>query len=190
MREFLEEERRDAMFWNVGFATAGAIGLAGNLVWGALASYDVRVSRYFAAAAAGGLLFLSVTNPLRVKTSVPAGLSPCAEVQERERVLLGVAKDETKRRSALYHVVPLVFNVASGLTLGLGYGHWRNAILNTALAELVTELRIFVAPQGARTALRRYRHGDIGGDGAKAAWTIAPIVVGQNGTGVAFTLAY
>lgn len=178
------------MLWNWGFATAGAIGLAGNLAWGAMSDYDTRVARYSAAAAAGGLLFLSFVNPLRVDTSVPARISTCAEVQHRERILEAVAKDEGRRRSLLYHLVPIAFNVGNGLMLGLAFNQWRNAIASTALAMLVTELRIFTAPNGARTALRRYRHGDIGGDGAKAAWTLTPVVIGQSGAGLSFDVVY
>jgi len=178
--------------WNWSFIALGAGAMTVNLTLGALSSYNVRVGRYFAAGAASGLLVTAGLNPLRVPhTEGVRSLPPCERLRLREQALVTLAEDEARRQSLLYHAVPLVGGTIWGAVQALAYDdQWRAAILNTVMGYVVTEFRILVAPDRARTALRRYRQGDIGGDGSKAAWMVVPAALGQNGSGLVFSVVY
>lgn len=161
-----------------------------NLTWGALSSYDARVARYFAAGSSAGLLFISLVNPMRVRPSVPPHLSVCDEIRSREYALVAAGKDQARRQSVAFHLLGVAVGVGTGVALGAGFDQWRSAALNTAMGIFVNEVRILTAPNDARTALRRYRHGDIGGEGSKAAWTLAPAVLGRNGGGLSLSVVF
>ena len=53
-------------------------------------------------------------------------------------------------------------NAALFLFLGVGYGHWLNATLNSVGGLALNELQFFTQPTGLMGAWKRYKAGDLG----------------------------
>ena len=75
-----------------------------------------------------------------------------------EAQLAAAAAAERDRRSLLKtQLLPIGFGVLTGLALGIGFGHWQGAAINTAAAIVINELRVLTQPIWTVEALRQYR---------------------------------
>ncbi|HET8937424.1 MAG TPA: hypothetical protein VFN67_28470 [Polyangiales bacterium] len=78
--------------------------------------------------------------------------------QFAERELAAAAEAERERSSPLKaHLLPVGLSVMSGLVLGLVFGHWKGAAINTAAAVVVNEARVLTQPTSTVEALHRYQ---------------------------------
>jgi hypothetical protein len=113
----------------------------------------------------------------------------CTTLARSERLLALSAENEAFKAGIFTHLFVIVGNGAVALFLGLGFDHWRGALINGGGGLLLSEFQIFTQPTGAVTELARYRHADLGSaQGTTSAFTIrfAPWMTSL-GTGLAAT---
>ena len=118
----------------------------GSLVVTAFVPEEERVDYYVSAATSFiGLLSIAVM-PLKVMGDARAiarlesgGGELCARVTEAERLIARDAEGEAFGKSGLLHAASFLLNLAAGLTLGVGFGHWEAAALNTLGGILIGE---------------------------------------------------
>jgi hypothetical protein len=97
----------------------------------------------------------------------------CATLARSERLLALSAEDEAFKAGIFTHLFVIVGNGAVALFLGLGFDHWRGALINGGGGLLISEFQIFTQPTGAVTELARYRRADLGSaPGTASAFTI------------------
>ncbi len=94
---------------------------------------------------------------------------------EAERLLENDAKDEDFCVSWLMHAGNVLFNVATGLVLGLGWQHWESAAWNVGI--VIGEVMVLTTPHNLRALTR------------PPALSVTPLV-GPNLTGVAVGAAW
>ncbi len=124
------------------------------------------------------LQVMSDSGALDARLSSGADPPSCAQLALGEDALLADADDEASGRSWLMHVANALFNVGVGLVLGVGFGHWQSAVINTVGGELIGEAMILTQPAGLLEARRRYRAGETDGPApAEAhAWALVPML--------------
>lgn len=88
--------------------------------------------------------------------------SRCAYVARGEQFFARDAKNEDDNRGWLQHALQIAGSTALFLVLGLGYDHWRNAIINGLAGIALGELQILSQPTGLVSAWERYRAGELG----------------------------
>ena len=139
---------------------------------------DATVTSVFAALPPIGTLLFG----LRVSHDGPRFLrldhldtdaSRCAYVARGEQFFARDAENEDESRNWVQHALQIGGSTALFLVLGLGYGHWRNAILNGAAGIALGEFQILSQPTGLVSAWQRYRAGDLG-TGQKVSVKVTP----------------
>lgn len=140
----------------------------------------------------GNLLF-----QLRVGTDGPRFLrlddldtdaSRCVLVRRGEQFMERDAEDQASAYGWLTQGLTFGGNVALGLVLGAGFGHWLNGALNFAGGMLLGELQFFTQPTGLVGAWKRYKAGELGTATPRATVRLAPqLTAGAFGLGVAGT---
>lgn len=73
---------------------------------------------------------------------------------EAERLLENDAKDEDFCVSWLMHAGNVLFNVATGLVLGLGWQHWESAAWNVGIGIVIGEVMVLTTPHNLRALAR------------------------------------
>jgi len=148
---------------------------AGNYTRAALAeTRDDRIDPFVGGTTAlfipAGILVLplEVMSDQRTLEADLASLSPtegatnlCAALARAERLLAHSAANEAFKAGIATHVFVIAGNSAIALFLGLGFDHWRGALLNGGGGLLISETQIWTQPTGAVTELARYRRGDV-----------------------------
>jgi hypothetical protein len=168
-------------------------GAGANAVLAATAAKrGAKLDAEFAAAGpAMGAAVLLVQRPKVLGDRRPLGIAPdpCVSLALDEKRLERAAADERSARRVAGQAGPLAANLALGAGLGLGYGRWNSAALNTALGVAVVEASIFTRPNGARRALAAYREGHVlPADGDRpVVWSVVPMSgAGRSGAIVSF----
>jgi hypothetical protein len=116
----------------------------------------------------------------------------CALLAEAERLLVRDARGETIATGPAMHVATLLFNIGTGLVLGIAFNRWESGALNIFLGAALGELQIVTEPTDSVTLLERYRAGDLAprkDEKARLQWRLLPSVArGQAGLswGVSF----
>lgn len=96
---------------------------------------------------------------------------------EAERWLENDAKDEDFCVSWVMHGANVLFNVATGLVLGLGWQHWESAAWNVGIGIAIGEVMVLTTPHNLRALTR------------PAPVSVTPLL-GPNLTGVAVGAAW
>lgn len=148
----LRDEAHRVRIWRLSWGLAATAGAA-TQVGIALASddRDARIDMTVGAISTLGL-FLGVALPPAIDDSPHAEACPVRQL-ESERRLRRAAKNQQAARSPVFHAVNGLFNVAVGLVLGLGYGHWTAGAANAVVGFAVGEIQIFTTPNRASDAL-------------------------------------
>lgn len=73
---------------------------------------------------------------------------------EAERFLENDAKDEDFCVSWVMHAGNVLFNVATGLVLGLGWQHWESAAWNVGIGIVIGEVMVLTTPHNLRALAR------------------------------------
>ncbi|HET8932571.1 MAG TPA: hypothetical protein VFN67_03985 [Polyangiales bacterium] len=179
IQAILDERAGRAQLWQYGWAGLG-YAVTGAFVAISATTKD-KVQRLDFAFAAGGAFVDTTVHVLgSIQIYAAAGLREQPEASREElrlklafaeAKLRAVAEAEQDRQSLLKaQILPIGFSVATGLVLGLGFGHWRGAIVNTALSIVVNELRVLSQPTSTIAAWEQYRR-DAGA--ARRSWSIA-----------------
>ncbi|MHB8877432.1 MAG: hypothetical protein ACYC8T_27385, partial [Myxococcaceae bacterium] len=108
---------------------------------------------------------------------------PCPTLASAERLFLRDAEGEAFGVSWLLHGANVVFNVAVGLVLGLGWGHWESGAINAAAGIAIGEVMILTQPTGVVSDLERYRGGELRPP-AQMAWRVGAGPLGRGGFGL------
>jgi hypothetical protein len=164
--------------WGATYAVATLVQLAVTPAVAQADQYDLYVG---AATTAVGLGFVLVSTP-EVAQDGPrfmhlaehGGLEPCALLLEGERV---VALDALNERSGVawyVHVLNAGFSAATGLIIGLGFGHWVSAIINTLVGFAIGEATVFTSPTRLASQWQHYLEADLGGVAPPLALTVVP----------------
>ncbi len=94
------------------------------------------------------------------KASVATVADTCSLLAEGEKMLEVGAETEAASFKWYLHAGNVLFNIGLGLVLGLGYGRWTPAIVNTIVGTIIGEANILTAPSHLISGLRRYRSGE------------------------------
>lgn len=121
-----------------------------------------------AASTAFGLAFTLLSKPdvqdggpiYAQKVSAAAPADTCALIAEGERMLELGAANEASSFQWFLHAGNVLFNVGLGLILGLGYGHWQAAVINTVVGTAIGEANILSSPAHLISGWKRYRTGE------------------------------
>ncbi|CAN5361722.1 hypothetical protein BH09MYX1_BH09MYX1_22360 [soil metagenome] len=105
--------------------------------------------------------------------------SRCAYIARGEQFLARDAANEDENRNWVQHALQIAGSTALFLVLGLGYDHFRNAILNGAGGIALGELQILSQPTGLVSAWKRYRAADI--DPPKPTISLRPTLTATSG---------
>ena len=199
VREVMDDQARRARTWSLAWAVTG-IGLsAANYTRAALA--DTRDERIDPLVGGTTALFIPaaiLVQPLQVMAhqrtleAELALLSPgegaagvCAALASAERLFAQSAANEAFKAGIFTHLFVIGGNGAIALFLGLGFDHWRGALINGGGGLLISEFQIFTQPTGAVTELARYRRGELRTIASQdSAIHIAPFVT-RGGAGLA-----
>jgi hypothetical protein len=121
----------------------------------------------------------------------PPGTDPCALLTDAERLFVRDAKSVAFGKSAMIHAGNFVFNIGIGLLLGLGFGHWQQAMIQGLIGIAVGEAMIISQPAEIVTDLRRYRAANLGLPPAwrPVAWGVAPLL-GDHRAGLMLGLSF
>ncbi len=116
----------------------------------------------------------------------------CALVAEAEHLLMRDARSEEIATSAAMQAVTFLFNIGTGLVLGIGFDRWHSAVINLFVGAALGELQIVTQPTDSVDLLRRYRAGELTPhepEHAQLRWQLAP-TASRDGFGLALGLAY
>ncbi len=80
--------------------------------------------------------------------ATPEGLA------DAEKLLIADAADEAFNVSWLMHLGNVLFSVATGLVLGLGWQRWESGIINAVVGVAVGEIMIFTTPGSLKQLTR------------------------------------
>jgi hypothetical protein len=129
-------------------------------------------------------LFIALTTlafPLRAPSAhdeleaLPAG-EACARLAQAEKLLVETAEDERFHTGVLAHVFTLGTSAAYMAALALAFRDPRYTWLDGAGSFVVGEAQVLTTPTGARSALDRYREGNLTATTESAStWTLAPM---------------
>jgi hypothetical protein len=175
VREVMDDQGRRARTWSLAWAVAGLGLVAGNLTRVALVdTRDERIDPLVGAGAALTIPAAILVRPLAVMAhqrtletelaSLPPGAggpAVCATLARAEYLFARSAADEAFQAGIATQIFVIAGNGAIALFLGLGFDHWRGALLNGGGGLLISEFRIYTQPTGAVAELARYRRGDV-----------------------------
>jgi hypothetical protein len=174
VRQVMDDQGRRARTWTAAWMIAG-LGLAvGNYTRAALVEPDERVVPLTGGTTALFIPAALLVRPLAVMThqraleAEPAMLSSsegasgvCEALARAELLFARSAEDEAFQAGWVSHLLAIGGNGAVALFLGLGFDHWRGALLNGGGGLLIREFQIYTQPTGAVTELARYRRGEL-----------------------------
>jgi len=185
VQSLLDERTGRAGLWQYGFMGLGYAVTGAFVALSATLDGEQRLD--FAFAAAGAFIDTTVHVIGSIEVSAAARLrehpdaSPAQlrlKLALAEAQLAAVAEAERDRRSLLKaQILPVGFSLATGLVLGVGFGHIRGAIVNTVAAILINEVRVLTQPTSTIAALEDYRRNPDGRIRSRStwAWTVSPL---------------
>lgn len=200
VRTVMDDQARRARRWSVAWTIAGLGLAAGNFTQVALAdTADERIDPLVGGAASLFIPAALLVKPLEVMAAERAleadveKLGPaarpedlCATLARAERLFVESAADEAFSAGIFTHLFVIAGNGAIALFLGLGYDHWKGALLNGGGGLLISEFQIFTQPTGAVDGLARYRRADLGASPPAATMKMLPWI-SQGAVGIAAT---
>lgn len=168
LSKLLSEESVRAHNWVLAWgAIFGGLGV-GQLALRPLFTAEEQPDWYWGAAGTGvGLAFTLLGRPevleagpqYAQKVSTVSADDRCGLIAEGERLLGRGANAEEAGFAWYLHVGNVLFNVGLGLVLGLGYNHWRAAVMNFLIGTAVGEANILSAPAHLISGWKRYQKG-------------------------------
>lgn len=166
VQAILDERAGRAQLWQYGWTSLG-YAVTGGFGAVAVATKDKDQRLDFAFAAGGAFIDTSVHLLGSIEVHAATRLREQPDVgpeQLRQKLafaeaqLSAAANAERDRRSLLKaQILPVGFSVVTGLVLGIGFGHWRGAAINTAAAIVVNEVRVLTQPTSTIEALEKYQ---------------------------------
>jgi hypothetical protein len=87
----------------------------------------------------------------------------CALVAEAEYFVRRDARNEELATGAAMQAVTFLFNIGTGLVLGIAFDRWHSAAINLFVGSALGELQIVTQPTDAVDLWRRYRAGALSG---------------------------
>jgi len=175
VREVMADQARRARTWSLAWAVTGLGLSAGNFTRAALAdTRDDRIDPFVGGVTSlfipGGILVqpLDVMSDertleadLAVSLSGPGSPAICVALARAELLFARSAANEAFKAGIATHLFVIGGNGAIALFLGLGFEHWKGALLNGGGGLLISEFQIFTQPTGAVAELARYRRGEV-----------------------------
>ena len=172
------------------WSSAGALAFAaGFQLLGATHVPDAgdRVDLYVGAASVGfSLAQLAIFFPRvtidqwtldrHVARAAP-GADRCALVAEAEYFLMRDARSELIATGSAMQAATFLFNIGTGLLLGIAFDRWHSAAINMFVGAALGELQIVTQPTDSVELLRRYRAGSLApskNERAALHWRLAP----------------
>ena len=202
---FVRDRMRDAAhkmrIWAWTFAGLYSTLTVGNLALMAGTDRHGQIDDGIGAAASFvGVLTMAILPPAIIADDywlerhlrrAPPGTDPCALLADAERLFLSDAKSAAFGKSAMIHAGNFVFNIGVGLLLGLGFGHWDQAMIQGLVGVAVGEAMIFTQPADLITDLRRYRAANLGlpPTWRPLAWGVTPLL-GDHRAGLTVGLTF
>ena len=196
VREVMDDQARRARTWTTAWMIAGLGLVAGNYTRAALT--DDPYERVVPIVGGTTAIFIPAAlllRPLQVMThqrTLEAGLAArppaeranglCAALAGAELLLAQSAEDEAFQAGIVSHLLAIGGNAAVALFLGLGYDHWRGALLNGGGGLLIREFQIYTQPTGAVTELARYRRGELAPRSTSSAFPVRVVPWIAHGT--------
>jgi hypothetical protein len=174
----LHEDARRARIWTGAWGAGYSVLTMGQLVLAPAFAPEERVDLYVGAVSSVGGVAALLAVPLDVMADSLAldalatrqpGPVDCAVLAEAERLLVQSARSEEEGRGWLMQGANVVYNLATGLVLGLFFDRWPSAALTAVSGWLVGEVMILTQPTGAQDALGLYREGKAHSGGGLAA---------------------
>ncbi|MET0592130.1 MAG: hypothetical protein ABW133_05485 [Polyangiaceae bacterium] len=198
VRTVMDDQAARARRWSVAWTITGLGLAAGNFTQAALAdTADDRVDPLVGGAASLFIPAALLVKPLEVKAAQRtleadvAKLDPaakpedlCATLGRAETLFVESAADEAFSAGIFTHLFVIAGNGAIALFLGLGYDHWKGALINGGGGLLISEFQIFTQPTGAVDGLARYRHANLNASSPAATVRMLPWL-SQGAIGVA-----
>lgn len=178
IQSHLREDARRARIWTGVWGASYSVLTVGQLALAPLFSPADQSDFYVGAVSSAGGVAALLAVPLTVMEDSPtldalAARQPesvdCAVLAEAERLLVRSAQSEEEGRDLLMQGANVVYNVLTGLVLGLFFDRWPSAALTAATGWLLGEVMILTQPTGAQDALRAYREGTIPSGEGRAA---------------------
>ena len=181
---------RQARIW--AWSSAGALGFAaGFQLLGATHVPDTgdQVDLYVGAASIGfSLAQLAIFFPRvtidqwtldRHVAHAGAATDRCALVAEAEYFLVRDARSEAIATGPTMQAATFLFNIGTGLVLGIAFDRWHSAAINMFVGAALGELQIVTQPTDSIELLRRYRAGELTprkSERASSQWRVTPTV--------------
>jgi hypothetical protein len=165
VQAILDERTGRAGLWQYGFMGLGYAATGGFIALAATLDKEQRLDFAFAAGGAFIDTTVHVLSSINVHAAARVRDQPDASPEQRrvklamaEAELVATADSERDRRSLLKaQILPVGFSLLTGLVLAIGFDHIRGAIVNTAAAVVINELRVLLQPTSTISALEEYR---------------------------------
>lgn len=192
LARLLEEEGQAARRWSLVWGGVYGVGTIAQLSLTGLVSKEDQPDMYWGALSTAVGVAFTVLDPLEVMEAGPlfakrAGTvtdaDACQLLIEGERLLREGAEHEAFGTRWFIHAGNVVFNVAIGLILGFGYGHWVSGLVNMGVGTAIGEGTIFSSPTNLVSGWKRYRDGE-------AAPKVTFHVVPTAGPGLGFVMRF
>ena len=166
VQAILDARAGRAQFWQYGWLGLG-YAVTGGFVALAASLSDSNQRLDFAFAAGGAFIDTTVhgLGSIHVHAANRLREQPDASPEQArlklamaEAELAAAAEAERDRRSLFKaQILPVGFAVATGLVLGVGFGHVRGAVVNTLAAIVINELRVLTQPTSTTAMWQDYQ---------------------------------
>lgn len=194
----LDERAGRAQFWQYGWLGLG-YAVTGGFVALAATLNDKDQQLDFAFAAGGAFVDTTVhaLGSINVHAAARVREQPDASPEQlrlklaiAEAELAAAAAAESDRRSLLKaQILPVGFSLATGLVLGIGFGHVRGAVVNTVAAIVINELRVLTQPTATIAAWHEYQRDPDAPlarrrarEGLNLSWELSPLGCAMTGS--------
>ncbi|WNG42272.1 hypothetical protein F0U61_33430 [Archangium violaceum] len=168
IQSHLHEDARRARIWTGAWGASYSVLTVGQLALAPLFPPAEQADFYVGAISSAGGVAALLAVPLAVMedsltldalAARQPGSVDCAVLAEAERLLVRSARSEEEGRSWVMRGANVIYNVLTGLVLGLFFDRWPSAAITAATGWLLGEAMILTQPTGAQDALRAYREG-------------------------------
>lgn len=192
MAQRFQSESDAAKRWTGGWGGGYAVGTLVQLALIGVFPKEEQPDWYWGALSCAVGVAFSVLGPLEVLDAGPIFAQraaandatdeqkTCELVAEGERMLREGSEAEKFSRAWFLHAGNVLFNAGIGLVLGLGYGRWTSAAINTISGAIIGELTIFTSPNQLAAGWDEY----LMAPSAKSSVSIQLVPTGGPGLGV------
>ncbi|QRK06676.1 hypothetical protein JQX13_42465 [Archangium violaceum] len=200
IQSHLHEDARRARIWTGAWGASYSVLTLGQLTLAPLFAPAEQPDFYVGAISSVGGVAALLAVPLAVMEDSPTldalaarqqGPVDCEVLAEAERLLVRSARSEEEGRSWVMHGANVLYNVLTGLVLGLFFDRWPSAAITAATGWLLGEVMILTQPTGAQDALRAYREGKALSEEGQAAldWHVS-VAMAPHHVGLRLRLAF